>query len=224
MQQQVATGHLPAPAQTAPHLAHRPCRSAVEPGRPAEVDVVDRVETAGQHQLLDDRPRGMGSLPEVGQARVGLRGHDLGHLGRTDAVHVGEGQPDTGTAVVGALEPVGAGRGVDVEPKDRNAERAGIIEDESFGVHPRVVRQHPGEKGRRVVRLEPGRLVGRQGEGGSMRLAEAERRERLEHLPDAVGYCGLIAPGPGRGSPPPLDPFLTCGSAQGTSHLVGLGE
>ena len=50
-----------------------------------------------------------------------------------------------------------------------------------------------------MVGLEPRRLVGRQGERRRVRLAEAERRERLEHLPDPVD----VRPGRSRGRAPP---------------------
>jgi hypothetical protein len=68
-------------------------------------------------------------------------------------------------------------RGVDVEAEDGDAEVAGVVEDEPLGVHPRVVGEHPGQERRRVVGLEPGRLVGRQRERRGVRLAEAEGGE-----------------------------------------------
>ena len=63
---------------------------------------------------------------------------------------------------------------------------AGVVEDQPLGVHAGVVGEHPGEERRRVVGLEPGRLVGRQGERRRVGLAEPEGRERLEHLPDPL--------------------------------------
>jgi hypothetical protein len=75
------------------------------------------------------------------------------------------------------------------EAEDRDLPgAAGVVEDQPLGVHARVVGEDgPGEEGRRVVGLEPGRLVGGQREGRGVRLAEPEGRERAQHLPDPVG-------------------------------------
>ena len=48
------------------------------------------------------------------------------------------------------------------------------------------MREQAGDELSRVMRLEPGALVGGQGECGSVRLAETERTEAFEYFPDAV--------------------------------------
>jgi hypothetical protein len=55
------------------------------------------------------------------------------------------------------------------------------------------VGEHPGQEVRRVVRLEPGGLVGRQRERRCVRLAEAEGRERLEDVPHLL-HCAERIP------------------------------
>ena len=70
-----------------------------------------------------------------------------------------------------------------------------------------------------MVGLEPRRLVGGQGEGGGVRLAEAEGREGLEDLPDPVDVGRVVAPGQRRGRHHVLDLGLPAGdpSARRTS-------
>ena len=75
-----------------------------------------------------------------------------------------------------------------------------------------------------MVGLEPGRLVGRQRERRGVRLAEAEGRERLEHLPDLVDGRDVVAAGVGARAQPHLDLGLPVGSAERAADLVGLGQ
>ena len=81
LEQQVAPGH---PAASVHGLLARP-------------DAVDPVEAAGQHQPLEDRPRDVGAVEEVGQRDVGAalaRLDDAGDLGPLMPLDVGEGEPD----------------------------------------------------------------------------------------------------------------------------------
>ena len=57
-----------------------------------------------------------------------------------------------------------------------------------------------------------------------MGLAEPERRERLEHLPDPVDVGRRVAPRQRRRTPPGLDLALGRERPHGPTHLVGLGE
>ena len=57
-----------------------------------------------------------------------------------------------------------------------------------------------------------------------MSLAEPERGERLEHLPDPVDRGRIVAPGRGCGSPPGFDVQLTLRGSERPAHLVGLGQ
>ena len=84
------------------------------------------------------------------------------------------------------LDGVRRTRPVDVEAEDGDAEASRVVEDEPLGVHAGVVGEHTGEECRRVVRLEPCRLVGGQCEGCSVGLAEAEGREGPQHLPHTL--------------------------------------
>ena len=81
----------------------------------------------------------------------------------------------------------------------------------------------PGEEVGRPVRLEPGRLVGRQRERRGMGLAEPERGERLEDLPELLhhGEGVAAAQGPGEEPEPGLGHPLDV--AEGAALLVGLG-
>jgi hypothetical protein len=108
-----------------------------------------------------------------------------------------------------ALHGIPTFAGVDVQAEDLDTQRAGVVEDEPLGIHPGVVGEHPGEEGRRMVGLEPSRLIGRQRERRRMRLAEAERREGAQHLPDPVGVGHRITPGERGRAPPGLDIELT---------------
>src|SRR3712207_7580406 len=56
-----------------------------------------------------------------------------------------------------------------------------------------------------MVRLEPGRLVGRQGEGRCVRLAETERAEGREHLPHPLDRWDVVSLGERLGGEPRLD-------------------
>ena len=143
------------------------------------------IEGTGQHQVLHLR---------FGQAVAGLRRQpdaaaeflerpdrtlELGLLEDLErlvahAMHVVEAEPQRtafdGTAHV-AL--------VDVDRQDLDAVVLGILHE-----HVRVIETHrlvveqPGVERRRVVQLEPGRLVAGAGEGGRVRLGEAELGER----------------------------------------------
>ncbi len=225
VEQQVTPGDPATSAETAARPAHAAARvaSSSRAGPPRSMPWSASKPPARTSRSADGS-RHPGPLPEVGQARVGLAGDDLRDLGLADAVDVGEGEPDRLAAVVGALEPVGAGRDVDVETEHGDAEGTGVVEDEPLGIHPRVMGQHPGEERCGVVRLEPGRLVGRQGEGRRVRLAEAEGGESLEDLPDPVGDLGVVAACQRGRTPPLLDPELPVGGAEGPTHLVGLRE
>ena len=180
LQQQVATGH---PAASRHRLVPRP-------------DPVDPVEAAGQHQSLEHRPGHPGAVEEVGQRDVGRAGprlDDASHLGRADALDVAQREPDR-VALTGAvaLHDVRRRAGVDVEAEHAHPELAGVVEDQPLGIHAGVVGQHPRQEVGRPVRLEPGRLVGRQRERRRVGLAEAERSRR----PPAPAR----PPGPGRRS------------------------
>ena len=219
----------------------------VTPGQPATVPeprpsaartgAVHGVEGPDEHEPLDDRATHPGPLPEVGERVVGRPGDDAGDLPFAHALDVGEGEadpPPRPVGQVGVLRRAAGHRGpldavlprarVDVDAEDAHPERAGLLEEQPLGVHARVVGEDTGEEGRRVVRLEPGGLVGRHGEGGGVRLAEAEGGEGGEHRPDAVDVLRRVAAGR-RGRPPPLlDASLPLGAAHRPAHLVGLRE
>ena len=88
---------------------------------------------------------------------------------------------------------------VDVERQDVDPVVAGVFEDQSPRIHAGFVGQDPGQEVRRIVCLEPCGLVGRDGEGGRVRLAEAERGEGHHLLPDPFrSLCADPSPhGPG---------------------------
>ena len=71
---------------------------------------------------------------------------------------------------------------------------AGVVEDEPLGIHAGVVGEDAGVEGRRMMGLEPGRLVGRQCECRGMRLAEAEGCEGAQDIPDLLDDPERIAP------------------------------
>ena len=64
---------------------------------------------------------------------------------------------------------------------------ARVLEDQPPRVHPRLVGEHPGQEVRRVVGLHPRRLVRGDGERGGVGLAEAERGELGDLVPDQLG-------------------------------------
>ena len=113
--------------------------------------------------------------------------------------------------------------GVHVEAEDRDAALAGVLEDQPLGVHAGVVGQHPGQEVRRPVGLEPGRLVGRQRERRGMGLAEAERREGLDHLPDRLDHGQGVSAAEGGGVEPDLGLGHPLDVAERPPLLVGLG-
>ena len=118
-----------------------------------------------------------------------------------------------GRLVIGRdpLDAIGGVGGIDIEAEDRDAEVAGVVEDEPLGIHPWVVGQDPGEERRRVMGLEPRRVIGRQGERRRMRLAETKRCECDQHLPHPFDRREVIAAGPGRGVKPSADVGLSIG-------------
>ena len=220
LQQQVTAGDLP----TAPH-------------RDGRAQPVEGVEPARHDKPLGDGPGAPRAVPEVRQPGVGPAGDDPGSLGRADALDLGQADPDAVAAPVGQprvgrrliehadpLDPVGGVGGVDVEREDRDPELAGVVEDQPLGVHTGVVGEHPGQEGRRVVGLEPGRLVGRQCERRRMCLAEAERSERLEHLPHLLDHAKRVAPGQRGRHEPGLHFLLPRRACERAAHLVGRRE
>src|SRR4051812_21929088 len=74
LEQQVAPGH--------PSAAVHPVGT--------EVDAVDRVEAAGQHQPLDHGPGDVGAVPEVGEGVERPGRHDPVHLAVVDPLHLGQ--------------------------------------------------------------------------------------------------------------------------------------
>ncbi len=215
-------------------------------------DPVDRVQPTGQDEPFQDGSAHLGPVGEVGQVGERLAGDDPGDLGVGDPLDVGERHPDpvappvrdiarsrysairmrcrnTSTRAsrrgqTDTLDGIPALAGVDVQAEDLDAQGAGVVEDEAFGIHAGVVGEHPSEEGRRMMGLEPGRLIGGQRERRCVRFAEAERRERPKHLPDPVGIgCG-IAPSERRWPPPRLHVELTLRRAERPADLVGLGQ
>ena len=239
LEQQVAPGDLP-PSTTghggtqAVERVEPPCDDEPLHHRPGHRGAVPEVRQRRVGPAGDD-PGDLGVVDAL----------DLGQPD-PDAVAPAVGQPQirwalTGWGLLGSrllvqdrrrwfvqdphpLDAVGRSRGVDVDGQDGDPELAGIVEDQPLGIHAWVVGEHPGQEGRRMVCLEPGRLVGRQGERRGMGLAEAERPERLEHLPHPFDDPQVVAAGQcGRHEP---DPHLrlALGVAEGAPDLVGLGE
>ena len=189
------------------------------------------VEPTGHHEVLHDRARHPGALPEVAERVERPRRDDACDLGRGDAPDLGQGHADAVAASVALLlrlvEPdhgVGRLAAVDVDAQDGDAEVAGVVEDQALGIHPRVVGQHPGEERRGVVGLEPRRLVGRQGERRRVGLAEPERRERRHHPPDRLDHGECVAPPEGTREEPGLDLGHPLDAPHRPTRLVGLGE
>ena len=162
---------------------NRPCRPRPAP-RPPRPYIASKPPAgrSAEHRAADP-----GACPEVGEVGKGLSGHDRGHLGLADPLDLGECRADRVPTGIGQIAMCGCpvrvhlmllGRsttkvsfgGVDVEAEDGDAQIAGVVEDEAFGIHPRVVGEHPGEEGRRVVGLEPGRVEGRQREAAACAL------------------------------------------------------
>ena len=182
-------------------------------------------------------------MPEVGEGEVRLASYNALDLGLTDAFDVGQGQSDAVSPPIGKVvdnlplngsaltqasanpfHPVALARGVDVQPEDRDTQVACVVQDQPFGVHTRVVGEHAGQEGRRIVSLEPCRLVGGQCERCRMCLAEPEGCERFENLPDPLDRGRIIASGRRCRPPPGFDIQLTLGGAECPAHLVCLGQ
>ena len=178
LQQQVAPGH-----------------GAATLHRQRQPDGVEGVERTRDDEPLHDRAGHGGAMPEVRQRAEGTTGDDPRDLRVVDAFHIRQRQPDA-VALPGCLprrfgwrsedggrgfvvrrksfDAVGVVADIDVERQHADAELARVIEDQPLGVHAGVMREHTGEKSCRMVGLEPGRLVGGQGERRRMRLAETE--------------------------------------------------
>src|SRR5450631_3670132 len=96
MQQEVAPGH---PA-TSPS-----CTAAI--GDPAEAtgaaEPVDRVESPGHDQPLGHWAADLGAMPEVSEGDVRLAGHNALNLSITDALDVGQRQPDAISTPIGKV-------------------------------------------------------------------------------------------------------------------------
>ncbi len=172
---------------------HHGCVHAIAPGPRRQV-----VEPTRVRDRLHDRLRDLGPPDEVAHVAercVGPRAQDRPDLGVRDPVHVLQRQPDAvrGTSVArrgrrrGRFDDVVGLAGVDVEREDRDAVLAGVLEDQAARVHAGLVRQHAGQKVRRIVGLEPGRLIRRHREGCRVGLAEPEGGERPHLLPDPLG-------------------------------------
>jgi hypothetical protein len=78
-------------------------------------------------------------------------------------------------------------REIHIQWEDGNPVEAGVLEDQSPRIHPWFVRQHSRQEVRRVVCLQVRGLVRGDGERCRVRLAEPERGEREELLPDPFG-------------------------------------
>ena len=114
-------------------------------------------------------------------------------------------------------------RRVDVERQDGNAEAAGLLEDQALGIHARVVGEDAGQERRRVMPLQPRRLVGGQRERGGVGLAEAEGRERLQHLPDVVDDALLVSALQRGRDEPAAHVLLALRRAERPARLVAVG-
>ena len=204
---------------------------------------VGRVEATGQHQPLHDRAGDPRAVPEVAERVVGPGRDDPVDLGLADALDLREREPDAPPPgplglLIGPPRRPGAGpralgehlHGVvpaaaaHVEAEHLDAAAAGVLEDEALGVHAGVVGEHPGQEVRRPVRLEPGRLEGRQREGGGMGLAEPEGGEGLQHRPDLLHHVHGVAAPQGAGEEPHLGLGHALAVPERAALLVGLRE
>ena len=177
LEQQVAPGQVVARphgqgAAEAVHRVERPGEHEPLGDRTARPGPVPQVGERAVRLPRDDPLHLGGADPlDVGQrepdavtARVGHAGVEAqpGARQRLEAAAAGPvAVTGAGAAAGHLLDPVGGAGGVDVEAEHRDAERAGVVEDQPLGVHAGVVGEDAGEERRRVVRLEPGRLVGR---------------------------------------------------------------
>src|SRR5664280_1278197 len=93
MQQEVAPGH-PAPSSS---------RTTATGGPYGAAEPVERVDSPGHDQPLDHRAADLGTMPKVGEGEVRLAGHHALNLAVTDALDVGQGQPDAVRPPVGKV-------------------------------------------------------------------------------------------------------------------------
>lgn len=117
---------------------------------------------------------------------------------------------------------MGGRRPVHIQSQHRHPAPPRVREQQPLRVHPGVMGEQPGVEGRRVVRLEPGRLVRRYGEGDRVRLAEAVTAERLDDLPGAGRHFGVVALLRRPQREPRPDPVLRFGVGEPAPHPVGL--
>ncbi len=193
LQQQVAPGH---PAAAAHRARQRRCRrgrrtrpattsrSTTGPRRPARGARSPTASRRAGRRRSRSTSASLMPLTSASESRMPYA-EPSGRPGHRDGAARALVEDLRRRLVVGRdpLDAVDAVGGVDVEAEHRDAEVARVVEDQPLGVHARVVGEHAGEERRRVVGLEPRRLVGGQRERGGVRLAEAERRERAQHLP-----------------------------------------
>jgi len=201
------------------------------------MDAIDTVEGPHQDQVLHHRSADQRPIPEIGQRLVGGAGLDPHDVVLGNPFDIGQREPyappravrqtggDFGGYVVGhwhGLYPIGAGGGVYVHPQHGDVHPPGLLHQQPLGIHARVVGEYPGQEMRRIMPLQPRRLISGQGKGGSMRLTEAEGRERLQHLPDAVGGAGVVSALPSQRNEPLLGLGLALQIAKGTPSLIRL--
>ena len=115
-------GERARPAVEVGHLQQQvaPGQVVPRPHRQGAAEPVQRVERAGEHEPLGDRPARPGPVPQVGERAVRLPGHDPLHLGRADALDVGQRQPDAVAARVGHA-------GVETQPGARQRLEAAAV-------------------------------------------------------------------------------------------------
>ena len=99
-----------------------------------------------------------------------------------------------------------------------------VVEDQSLGVHARVMGEDAGIERGRVVRFEPRGLIGRQCERGRVRLAKSERGEGPQHIPDAFDCRQVIAATQGCRIEPDSHLVLTIDASHRAPGLIGLSE
>ena len=122
------------------------------------------------------------------------------------------------------LDGVRRAGSIDIEAEHGDAEIARVIEDESPGIHARIMGEDTGEKGCRMVGLKPRRLIGGQGESSRVGLAETKGSKSPQHLPDTLDSDEVVAVREGRGIKPCAHVVLPLGRAHGAARLISLGE